>query len=144
MKKSTKITNNIFFQILCYYIIFYAILLIGKLFILTNFTPHFTVVKIYLFIFYILVPSFLIYKIISLYKNYSIKNIASIFFAGFLVSLPFFHFYIIGLGLMGGGEITLKAFFLPIPFAAIGGVFAGLIGLLLNSVYILIYRVVKK
>lgn len=93
---------------------------------------------------HIILPLFLIGWAISLHKNYSLKNFLNIFFVSFLVSIPTIHFIMQGFASMGRQEITFEVFLKLLIPSAIIAIFAGLIGLILNSVYILVLRILKK
>lgn len=91
-----------------------------------------------------IIPLILFGWAITLYKKYSLSSFVNIFFASFLIALPLVQFLLLGFAATGGGEVTSKVFlisFIPAGVIALAG---GLIGLLLNSVYILILRLMGK
>jgi len=103
-----------------------------------------TILLVYFILIYFVLPPILFGWAISLYKKYTFFNLLNIFFASFLIFIPLVHFLLIGFSSMEGAEVPLNQFlFLFFP-AIIFSIFGGLIGLLLNSVYILILRILKK
>ncbi len=94
---------------------------------------------------YKILPAVLLIWIAVWYKNYSLKSFFNVFLASFLVGIPPIHLAFFAYSTIDWSSTLLKQnFIIMFGSAALFSLFVGLAGLLLNSVYILILRILKK
>ena len=98
----------------------------------------------YLSITHVLIPLLLLVRIVTYYRDYSVKSLINIFVVSFLIFLPLVQLSMLGLGAVGHQKETVDVFISSIPLAALISIFGGLIGLLLNSTYIFVLRLTEK
>ncbi len=146
--KLRKIALNDYMLILYYYLLFYAIYPIGFMFrkfdLASNNKIYLILVFTYLIIVYIFIPLFLLLKAIMCYKNYSLANFINIFIKTFLIAVPLSILFVLGLYALGHYEETFSIFLKSMPIGMIIATFVGLIAIGLNSIYILILRILNK
>lgn len=132
---------NPYFFVLAFYILFYLKYLVKPLGIGPwDVTP----VLIFFITTHILVPLAVLIRIVTCYKNYSWQNQLNVFLASWLLTIPLIQLVVLGFGSIGHLQETVDVFLSLIPISALLSIFAGIIGLLLNSLYIFMRRLIHK
>lgn len=143
MKKTLKL----FIYILSYYLLLFGIIPIIYLIQIFTKNPDSFLLIVYVLSFFVFIvtPFYLFIKAALTYKKYSFSSIISIFIASFLIIFPLGILFVTGLSSLGHFK---EAFWdlakSGIAVGIIASFFGGLIGLLLNSIYILILRFQKR
>ena len=141
-----KIIKSIYFYIFAYYLLIMSFLPISVQItkISSNDYISSSLLNIYILAVFAIVPLIIFFTNIFRYKNYSFANFLNIFIPSFLIAFPVGIIFQLSLFTLGHHEWTWNVVLQSSKLGFSLGGFAILIGLFLNSVYILIYRLIKK
>jgi len=140
IKKYGLIFIYYFFEYFLSFLIFWLILAMWKPVKYENLLSN-----IYLFIVYLIIPVMLLFWVATWYKKYSLKGLVDISLASFLIAIPPLHIRFLAFGIIDWTSTLLNQYFIEyFGMAAAYSLLVGLIGISLNSVYILILRFIKR
>jgi hypothetical protein len=137
---------KIYLAILCYYFLAYLLgILLSWLVISLEKYTGWRLLSLYLVIVYVMIPVAILVVSAFWYKTYTLTGLLNVFFSSFLLAIPSVHLALFGHNTIDWGSTLLgQNFFHYLTVAVALSTLAGLLGLLLNSIYILIFRLLKK
>jgi hypothetical protein len=140
------IVRSIYFYIFAYYLLIASFLPISaritKISSNDYISSYFT--DVHALLVFAVVPSIIFLINIFRYKNYSFENFLNIFLPSFLIVFPIGTIFQLGLFTIGHYGWTWNVILQSGKLGCLFGGLGILLGLLSNSIYILIYRLIKK
>ncbi len=135
--------HNNYFLIFCYYILFYLPEVLNKVGLGFQAPDH----KILAFLFtlyligvYIVIPIVLLGRVILADSTYSLKGLAHVFSGAFLIAFAYGHLFQLSLFAWAEKPDTWIWFAKAMPTGIVLALFGGIAGLIGNSFYILMRR----
>jgi len=141
--ESKRFPQSLFYGIVGYNFLLYGIMLIRLFANVGN--GIFAISRlIVLLIFITLLPVLFASKVVTAYKVHSFRGSIAIFFLFYLISLPFLHAILFETLLMGQGNLDIYTFAVSGKISLAASSLGGILGLLLNLIYIFWLRLHHK